>query len=189
MAKLKDLSGKRFGRLTVVRFDHTTPNGISYYLCLCDCGVEKIIRASNFTHGTTVSCGCYQREEKNKWLRSKTPHLIAPKGIWKSHYADGCSFEKFLELSQQNCFYCGSPPYNKYNPYVYRMKKGTISKEWFDKCWYVYNGLDRIDSNKPHSEDNIVTCCILCNQAKNDLSIEEFKKWIVKLYDNFIIGE
>jgi hypothetical protein len=44
------------------------------------------------------------------------------------------------------------------------------------------NGLDRIDNNKGYTIDNVVPCCKNCNWAKNDLSINEFKKHIEKIY-------
>jgi hypothetical protein len=189
MRNRKDLSGLKFKMLTVLAFDHSSTTGQSYYKCLCECGKEKIIRSSNFTHGNTISCGCYSKFEKNKWLRTTSPHLLTPKRVWRANYMDGCSFEKFLKLSQQNCYYCESPPSNRSNVYSDRMKKGTISKEWFEKCWWTYNGLDRIDSSQNHNENNIVPCCILCNQAKNNMSVDDFKSWINLIYKNFILKE
>lgn len=186
MRQRVDLSGQKFGRLTVIEFVYSTSRGQAYYKCMCECGVEKIIRSSNFVNGSTISCGCYQKNEKNKWLRSKMPHLISAKRVWQANYGNGCSFEIFLKLTQQNCYYCTASPMNKINCYSNRMKKGTISKDWFDKCWWTYNGLDRIDSSKPHTEDNIVPCCKFCNQAKNDMTTEEFKNWIKRIYKNFV---
>lgn len=45
MRKAKDLTGKRFGKLTVIRRakDYITPKGKPHtqWLCVCDCGNEK----------------------------------------------------------------------------------------------------------------------------------------------------
>ena len=57
-----DLSGKRFGRLTVLGLDHMNWNSISYWLCKCDCGNEVIVARHNLLRGTTKSCGCYSSE-------------------------------------------------------------------------------------------------------------------------------
>lgn len=185
----KDLTGQIFGKLKVIRFSHRNKNRVAFYLCLCECGKEKIISGTNLTRTTrsTKSCGCSHIEQL-KNLRSENPQLLAPRHLWKSNYEDGCSFEKFLELSQMPCYYCGTEKSNRYNPYGYkRALEGRISSEWIEQCWFEYNGLDRIDSSKNHSEDNIVPCCVTCNIAKSDLTVEEFKEWISKIYNNFIL--
>jgi len=68
--RLKDISGQRFGRLTVVGFVDFAPNRVSRWLCRCDCGTEKVIRKSNLTvtnpNSQTRSCGC-QKVQAQKW--------------------------------------------------------------------------------------------------------------------------
>lgn len=49
---------------------------------------------------------------------------------------------------------------------------------------FTYNGIDRVDVSKYHTIDNIVTCCIECNQAKNDLSLINFYQLIDRIYHN-----
>lgn len=59
--KFKDLSGEKFGCLTAIKkVDNTISNGRSFvnYLCVCDCGKEKIVKAENLRSGNTKSCGC-----------------------------------------------------------------------------------------------------------------------------------
>ena len=58
----KDLTGMRFGRLTVLDLDHIDYNGIYFWRCQCDCGNEIITRNTSLNNGTTTSCGCYKRE-------------------------------------------------------------------------------------------------------------------------------
>lgn len=60
---IKDLTGERYGRLTVLRFLDTAPNGHSRWLCKCDCGQETIVTRSNLLGGKQVSCGCKRREQ------------------------------------------------------------------------------------------------------------------------------
>lgn len=52
----------RFGRLTVVAFDHKSPKG-SMWRCKCDCGGEKVARIDSLTSGNTASCGCIRAEK------------------------------------------------------------------------------------------------------------------------------
>lgn len=56
-----NLTGKRFGRLTVVEY-YDSKNGNARWRCLCDCGKEKIAYSGGLTRGTTQSCGCLHRE-------------------------------------------------------------------------------------------------------------------------------
>ena len=65
MTKLIDITGQKFGRLTVLKY-------ISYpkWLCLCDCGKDKIIRGNDLKSGKTQSCGCL-RIDKNIEFKSK----------------------------------------------------------------------------------------------------------------------
>ena len=57
MSQLIDLSGQRFGSLTVLYRD---PSETRYgkWICLCDCGNQSSVYSSNLRRGTTVSCGC-----------------------------------------------------------------------------------------------------------------------------------
>lgn len=54
-----DLTGMRFGRLTVLRFDrYETRLHSAVWRCLCDCGNETSVSATNLKSGHTTSCGC-----------------------------------------------------------------------------------------------------------------------------------
>jgi hypothetical protein len=52
-----DLAGRKFGKLSVIKFSHMK-NKQSYWLCKCDCGVEKLIAGNSLNHGKSKSCGC-----------------------------------------------------------------------------------------------------------------------------------
>ncbi len=55
--------GERFGRLTVIAFDHKDKHGRTVCLCKCDCGNEKEVAKSNLTSGNSKSCGCVHKEQ------------------------------------------------------------------------------------------------------------------------------
>lgn len=61
-----DLSGQRFGRLTVCGLDSIRGNGETYWKCICDCGNFKIASRGNLKSGTTQSCGCLQKERASE---------------------------------------------------------------------------------------------------------------------------
>lgn len=62
--KIKDISGQRFGRLTVISIHSRTGHGEYKWLCQCDCGKEVIVRRGNLISGQAKSCGCLKAECK-----------------------------------------------------------------------------------------------------------------------------
>lgn len=58
----KELTGKRFGRLQVIKLDGFVRNRVSVWLCFCDCGTWKKVRSANLLNANTQSCGCLQRD-------------------------------------------------------------------------------------------------------------------------------
>ncbi len=66
MSKLIDLTGKRFGRLIVLKRaeDHIQSNGkhVVQWLCKCDCGNELVTSGDSLKGKKTKSCGCLQRD-------------------------------------------------------------------------------------------------------------------------------
>ena len=61
MAKITDLVGQRFERLTVVSLAEVR-NGRPRWACRCDCGVDVVVAGNHLRSGATRSCGCLQRE-------------------------------------------------------------------------------------------------------------------------------
>lgn len=63
--RLIDLTGKRFGHLTVIkRASNTNCNGhiTTRWVCRCDCGTEKVISGKHLKSGAVISCGCIGQE-------------------------------------------------------------------------------------------------------------------------------
>lgn len=70
--KKLELAGKRFGRLLVIKYFGTgkKKGDRPRWVCLCDCGKEKVIGRSNLRSGSAVSCGCFAREQAAQRLRT-----------------------------------------------------------------------------------------------------------------------
>ena len=70
MGKRIDLTGQRFGRLTVISYNEEISKqkkGV-HWNCKCDCGNETVVWSGNLRKGNTISCGCYNREKtKEQW--------------------------------------------------------------------------------------------------------------------------
>ena len=55
----KDLTGQRFGKLTVIEaLEQRSKTGHKLYKCLCDCGNEVVVQTNLLTTHHTNSCGC-----------------------------------------------------------------------------------------------------------------------------------
>ena len=70
--KLIDVTGNRYGRLTVLGFSHMGARRRSYWLCKCDCGNEIILRKDNFAYdySHTKSCGCLKTEASRERMNA-----------------------------------------------------------------------------------------------------------------------
>ena len=68
MASFEDLTGRVFGRWTVLslykkpRVAQSGKQQFTKWLCRCACGTEKIVQGSNMVRGVSKSCGCLRRE-------------------------------------------------------------------------------------------------------------------------------
>lgn len=76
-----ELSGKRFGKLTVIKYSHTY-NSKAYWLCLCDCGKQTTLNTSALKSGNTKSCGCLHAEIMT---RIKTTHGLSKTAVYKKY--------------------------------------------------------------------------------------------------------
>lgn len=74
--KFQDLTGQKFGKLTVIGFAGVK-NKNYQWVCCCDCGKTKNILAAHLKSGGTVSCGCFMIERIKE---AKTKHGQAKKG-------------------------------------------------------------------------------------------------------------
>lgn len=145
---MKDLVGKKFGRLTVLERAGTTKWGNILWLCKCDCGKEHIAASGKLIQGKVTSCGCYAHEVHVKQLER---HGITTGGkprtlvIW-------CGMKA-------RCLNKKSISYKSYGG-----RGITVCEEWltfenFHK-WALANGyddgltIDRIDNNGNYEPSN-----------------------------------
>ena len=137
--KLIDLSGKRFGRLTVIERD-TERKGNVYWKCICDCGNKKSIQGRNLRDGSTKSCGCLSRE-------------ILEKNHQPTHGETKTRLYQIWRGMKKRCYQTTSAGYKNYGG-----RGITVCDEWIAEYesfrdWALSNGyndgltLDRIDSD------------------------------------------
>ena len=142
-----DLTGQKFGRLTVVRFDHKE-NGRKYYLCQCDCGNFKIVNNHSLKSGNTKSCGCLHKEILTQ--RNKDNRIHHPEN------------ERLLRIWRAMLHRCYKETDEHYDYYGGRGIK--VCDDWHDfetfQKWALVNGyadnltIDRLDGNKDYCPEN-----------------------------------
>lgn len=158
MSKLIDLSGKRFGRLVVIKIAGRTvreKHGTRVlWECLCDCGNTVVLTGCALKSGNTQSCGCFRKEQvKNRSV---------------IHGATSVKKEKLYDIWSQMKQRCCNPNNKSYKNYGGRGIK--VCNEWVDSYQnfrkWAYNNeydenaprgsctLDRIDNNGDYSPSN-----------------------------------
>lgn len=173
----KDILGQRFGRLLVIQalgIEVVKGKSRSFWLCRCDCGVEKK-RVLDSLRGYT-SCGCYSREQTSKAKKRHGLSRSSEHNIW-------------LGIKGR----CGNP---KNRAYKYYGGRGiTMHKEWYDsfEAFIGYVGMrpskrhsiDRIDNNGNYEPGNIRWATIseqALNRSDNKMvehnaEIKTLKEW------------
>ena len=180
-------TGVKHGKLTYIRptDKRSRPNatkgskGGIIWEAMCDCGNTTYTLPTKCGSGRNRNCGCVKTEGKIQ--RKFHPRISTAHELWKGFYSDGCDFESFLLLSQENCTYCGRAPFKTKNR-GRRRKKG-VSAYQLQNGDFTYNGLDRIDNAKDHSPDNVVPCCWDCNNMRGASTVDEFRIHIRRVYE------
>ena len=146
----RDLTGQKFGRLTVLRQapDKIKPSGAhsKMWECKCDCGNIKIISRSSLVSGDTVSCGCYHKEHAHDYGK-------------KHGLTNTKLYTKWSGIVQR----CTNPNAIHYD--MYGGRGITICDEWRNDfysfySWSIENGykdgltIDRIANNKGYYPEN-----------------------------------
>ena len=147
MGRIIDITGQRFGKLTVVKLVGTDKRGATKWLCKCDCGNEIVAYKTNLMKPNhTTSCGCHKREIGKK---IKTTHNFSKTRIYK-----------IWAGIKNRCYDFNSNVY-----YLYGKRGITVCKEWLNDFmafynWSMQNGyndnltIDRIDSNGNYEPNN-----------------------------------
>lgn len=65
--KIRDLTGMRFGRLIVDSFKERK-NNKTLWNCTCDCGNKCVVPSRDLLLGSTVSCGCKNKENQSNFM-------------------------------------------------------------------------------------------------------------------------
>lgn len=167
---LIDLTGKKFGRLTVVKRADNDKNGSPRWQCKCDCGKFVSVYGSSLRSGETQSCGCLNREISSK--KNKTHGLSKTKlySVWTD--------------MKDRCF----NPRN--HAYMYYGQRGiSVCPEWKNDfmaffTWAINAGyadglsIDRIDVDGNYEPNNCrwATWVIQNNNKRDNIKYKLYMK-------------
>lgn len=153
MAKpVRDLVGKRIGRLTVIELATKDKDGRARWLCKCDCGNYKIIR--NSALGTNVvSCGCKKREtlESNAIQATHGKSRTRLYGVWGS-MVDRCENPNAHEY--ENYGGRGIKVCDEWRNDYTKFEEWALANGYNEKATRKESTLDRIDVNGNYEPSN-----------------------------------
>ena len=191
MTKALELTGMKFGHLTVIRRANPEEYGEAYkhdrghirWIVECECGIKKVYPGSRIKTKQLTSCGCLNGKYKAPGEAAKWAYFLRYKIHAKRRKKEFLlSLEQFLNITSSDCHYCGAVPKSGFSSY--RKKSG--SKKYYGE--YKHNGIDRLNSSIGYIENNCVPCCSSCNYAKAEMSVDDFKEWIIKVHAHLIVN-
>lgn len=165
-----DLTGQKFGKLRVIKEIGLRPQGHKankkrtennyYWECLCDCGNPVEVNGEYLKEGSTRSCGCLKKIFSNADRTGAPIHLKTYlRKVKKSAKERGLNFDEDVDISFVMQLF------------VKQNNKCALSGIPIDLC---NCSLDRIDSNRGYSRDNVQWVLIRINFMKQKLTNEEF---------------
>jgi len=178
-----ELAGKVFTNWTAIKRSFKNKGRVWYWKCQCKCGTVRDVEGSLLVNGRSKSCGCLQIDNMNE--KRCGPQPPKRSGTWAQRHVlnnymsnskrknreFSLSPEQFYALMGGLCYYCGSPALSS-------------MKEKFNMPDLWFNGVDRLDSSKGYDIGNVVSCCKVCNTAKNTLSESDFKDWVDRVHNH-----
>lgn len=152
--------GDKFNKLTVVGFSRgKDKRKRKVCVCKCECGGEIRREASDIFHNKVKSCGCIRKKANG------LSHTIEYR-LWKSSKkrAEEKGWHFNIELSDIKI------------PKICPLLEIPLCEHSTRDRHYDAPSLDRINSSKGYTKDNIWVISHRANQIKNDATIEELEK-------------
>lgn len=179
MSKLKDKTGFRYGRL-IVESRNEEKSRIDtartvFWNCRCDCGKITIVSSSRLNLGRSKSCGCLRHDQLSKTRyqggkyisKSQFSRFIKSGKDRKLEFTITIEdIEKLYEKQNKRCALSNREIY-----FDITIKNNPLKNK---KRYYGNASIDRIDSTKGYTIDNIQIVHKDVNFAKQSLSQQDF---------------
>lgn len=96
---MESLANLKYGRLLVLEKDDSGKS-TRMWKCLCDCGVEKTVRADHLKNGRTASCGCILKEKNSGRLTTHGKSGAKIYSIWRNminrcYFKEGAEYQRY----------------------------------------------------------------------------------------------
>lgn len=172
----EDLTGQVFGSWEIIRLKSHSSSGWIWLTRCTNCSMERECTTSNIKARRRTCKRCFMRPRGwsglNRLFRTYKRHAkVTGRMFW-------LTFDDFKTLTAANCFYCGTSPYQLSMPRSKRAK--------YDWGEHHYNGIDRADNTQDYTPGNCVTCCGICNRAKQSMTQGDFIAYIRRLSQNAV---
>lgn len=147
-SKVHDLTGQKFGLLTVIWLAETDTRK-TYWVCKCDCGNMKTVRSDSLLCGAIKSCGCIKRKQDEVNLTKNHRHKMSGTRIYSE-----------WQGMKGRCYNKGSARYADWGG-----RGIEVCEQWRNSfesfyTWAMANGyqdnltIDRIDNNGDYCPEN-----------------------------------
>lgn len=138
-----DLIGKIFGKLTVLEEMPERVSGHIMWRCLCDCGVETIVRSGSLSSGNTNSCGCLKTKvnKNNKYGNLRALDRTKTEDGWKWRCLCDCGNEVSVlagNLTSGNTRSCGCLMWTVTSPEMREKMRGSASRHEMGMSYYAW---------------------------------------------------
>lgn len=144
---------------------------------ICKCGEKRTVRQYAIVHQKKLqckSCGWKQlgikKQKPEAGLNNLYLHYV--KASERREIEFKLDKKTVKQITSSNCHYCGKPP----------ELLSFSARTWDNRSQYIYNTIDRINSNIGYFKENCVPSCKQCNIAKASMSTEEYISFIKRVY-------
>lgn len=174
--RIKDMTGERFGRLTVLQYAGSKrykKSSVAMWNCKCDCGKEVTVQGQTLRSGRTKSCGCLSKEVHSEVMTERNKNNSRHGQFGTRLYGIWCGMKTR----------CYNPNHEAYEDYGGRGI--AICDEWrnnFQKFheWAINSGysdeltIDRIDVDGNYQPSNC-KWATMSEQRRNQRSKEKIQ--------------